>query len=309
MVAAGPNRRTVRQLTALFLATILTGCAVGPPAIDGNLDRQREQAHEALDRWASAVAAAGGQQSFSMTESRTGQIGSWEPDVGDNNKAALYGGLVEATAELSPDTPAPDEVRWDNGISLQVQLISAVEALNEIRTDPEDVSCQGCARLTPLKVTGATLSTKKILTSRGSATAPVWEFPLEGSAVRITRVAVTSVQTVTVSPPPWDPDNPLAGLSVESAVGSATGLEMTVIFTGAPDPASQGCGIDYETEAVESSLAVVVILIEHPNPLAGACPAVGATRTAKVQLAAPLGDRAVLEVQQGLPVPVTLTDS
>jgi hypothetical protein len=38
-----------------------------------------------------------------------------------------------------------------------------------------------------------------------------------------------------------------------------------------------------------------------------ACDLVGYRREATVQLAAPLGDRAVLEVKQGLPVPVTLT--
>jgi hypothetical protein len=37
------------------------------------------------------------------------------------------------------------------------------------------------------------------------------------------------------------------------------------------------------------------------------CTSVGARRTAEVELAAPLGDRAVLEVVQGLPVPVRLT--
>ncbi len=39
----------------------------------------------------------------------------------------------------------------------------------------------------------------------------------------------------------------------------------------------------------------------------GACTADGARRTASVELAAPLDERAVLEVQQGRPVPVVLT--
>jgi hypothetical protein len=50
---------------------------------------------------------------------------------------------------------------------------------------------------------------------------------------------------------------------------------------------------------------VVVIIEIHANPTPGACSAVGAIRTAKVTLAEPLGDRVVLEVQQGLPVVVT----
>lgn len=73
-----------------------------------------------------------------------------------------------------------------------------------------------------------------------------------------------------------------------------------------PDPGSQQCGADYTGEAVESANAVVVIIIEHPHADTMGCTALGALRTAPVELARPLGDRAVLEVRQGLPVPVTL---
>ena len=76
---------------------------------------------------------------------------------------------------------------------------------------------------------------------------------------------------------------------------------------GAPFRADQPCGEDYTAEAVESDLAVVVIVMRHPHVTIGACTAVGAPRTATLKLAAPLGDRTVLEVQQGRPVPVTLT--
>jgi len=47
---------------------------------------------------------------------------------------------------------------------------------------------------------------------------------------------------------------------------------------------------------------------EHPHfGLSWACTAVGAFRTADATLSAPLGNRAVLEVTQGMPVSVTLT--
>jgi hypothetical protein len=67
--------------------------------------------------------------------------------------------------------------------------------------------------------------------------------------------------------------------------------------------------VDYTAEAIESELAVVVIVHERPYDGSGAsttaCDLAGALRTAKVTLGYPLGKRAVLEVQQGLPVPVT----
>lgn len=289
----------MRALMTFLLTMSLGGCALVPGA-GGDLARQRQQAHAELDRWAAAVAAAGGRQGFAVTGSQTGQIGDWELAVGDNNKAALLSGVVEATVQLPTDTPPPGEVRWEDGGTVQVPLVSAAQALEEIQAEGSD--CGGC---TPLKVTGATLSTATVSTSRGPATVPIWAFSVVGTAVQITRVAVAPAQSVTVSPPPWDPNNPPVGLSIESAVGSATSRELTVTFTGAPGPASESCGADYTAEAVESTLAVVVIVIEHRNPLPVACSAVGAERTATVQLAAPLGDRAVLEVTQGLPVPVT----
>jgi hypothetical protein len=57
----------------------------------------------------------------------------------------------------------------------------------------------------------------------------------------------------------------------------------------------------------ESETAIAVIVVQHTNGFAGACSAVGATRTAWATVAQPLGDRAVLEVIQGLPVSVRLT--
>ena len=91
---------------------------------------------------------------------------------------------------------------------------------------------------------------------------------------------------------------------IPAATGRPEDRSLTVTFVGAPDPGSKPCGADYTAEAVESPLAIVVIVVIHANPTSGACALVGAVRTAPVALAAQLGNRAVLEVQQGLPVPL-----
>jgi len=85
-----------------------------------------------------------------------------------------------------------------------------------------------------------------------------------------------------------------------------SGTELTVAFVGAPDPGDKPCGEDYTAEAVESDLAVVVIVTRHPNATIGGCSLVGALRTATATLAVPLGDRVVLDLQQGTPVRVEL---
>lgn len=266
------------------------------------LDRERQQALDDLQRWADAVAAAGGQQGFVVVGDATGQIGDWEEPVGSNNKRALMAGKVVASAALSDETPAPAEVRWQDGSVRTLPTISAAQALKDLQT----AGNQDCPECDDLKVTAAKLTTAQIVTSRGPATVPAWEFSLQGTAVHVTRVAISASASVSVSPPPWNPSDSPVGLSIDSASGRVGGRQLTVTFGGAPDPGSKPCGADYTAEAVESPMAVVVIVIEHRNSFAGPCLLVGATRTATVQLASPLGDRAVLEVMQGLPVPVTL---
>lgn len=267
-----------------------------------NVERLERQAHTALTRWADAVAAAGGPSPMILVGDPTGQIGEWELEVGDNNKRALYAGMVEAPDGVPGEQPPDSEVRCPDGTTATVPVLSAQRAVTAI----QDSATAPCGDCTMMQITAAALTNESIETSRGPATGPVWEFTLQGTAVKVTRVAIAD--PVTVVPPQWDGSDPPGGLAIDSATGTAGGSELTVDFVGAPDPGDKPCGEDYTTEAVESDLAIVVIVIRHPNmPLFGACSAVGARRTATVELAAPLGDRAVLEVQQGLPVPVALT--
>lgn len=303
--------RILGAAAALLVVSAMTGgCGSGGSQVGrgggDSLDRLRQQAREALDRYAKAVTDAGGKQGFVPVGELTGQIGDWEADKGEN-KALLMTGLIVAMTAL-PEAPQPTgTVVWDGGATLTVPLISAGDALQHLIASAG--TCGGCALQTPLEVTGARLTTARIDTTRGTATAPAWEYRLKGTAVRVTRVAVGSSATVTVIPPSWDPYHAPVGLSVESATLSAAAPQrLTVYLTGSPGPGDQPCGADYTAEAVESAHAVVVIIIEHPHNGGGDnCSTVGARRTATVDLAAPLGERAVLEVKQGMPVKVTLT--
>lgn len=230
----------------------------------------------------------------------TAQVGDWELQVGDNNKRALMAGLVEVPSDLSAAVPPAGEVRWDDGTTTTVPLLSAQQAAAAIKS-----SAGVCTDCRPLMITAARLTTGPVETSRGHATAPVWEFTLRGTAVTLTRAAFAHPVTVARLP---EGSGSSIGVAIDSASGTAGGRELTVTFAGAPLPGDKPCGEDYTTEAVESDLAVVVIVTRHPNvPLIGGCSAVGAYRTATAELAAPLGERAVLDIQQGLPVPVALT--
>ena len=295
--------RTRDLVAALIAAAGLSACvqALPIPGAGGVSDGERQQAQEALTRWAAAVEVAGGDQGFVPVGELTGQVGDWEVEVGDNNKPALYAGLLVPIAKLSTETPAAAKIRWDDGRTKTVRPMSAIAALEALKA-AGDHSCSECA---PLQVTGARLSTVTIQTSRGPATAPAWLFTLKGTKVVATRIAVATADAVVVTPPPWDSNNSPAGLHIDSATAAVDGRQLTVAFTGAPDVADKPCGADYSAEAVESDSAVVVIT--HPNGAAVACSAIGATRTATATLTRPLGERTVLEVTQGLPVSVVVT--
>ncbi len=287
------------------VALLLVGCAApvrapgesGIPTVSARPepeDRLQRQANDALERWAEAVRANGG-ASITFVGELTSQIGEWEDEVGDDNKAALQAGMVEAVTDLPEERPGRRDVKWVDGSRVSVEVFSARQALDEL-TGSANADCEGCE---PLAVTDANLATGLVETSTGPAEVPMWVYSVRGSAVRITRVAVDG--SVSVDPPPWDADDPPEGLSIDLAIGEPRSKELDVEFVGAGD----SCGFEYEAETVESELAVVVIVTAEPGPEGTqGCRAIGQLRTAKVTLSAKLGDRVVLEVRQGLPVPV-----
>jgi hypothetical protein len=319
------RQRIVAALVAVLLfATGLSGCtaaapssnpgsptgsptkSAGPGSSSPSSAIYHQEAQADLARWDDAVAKAAGPSAFVPVGDLTGQVGDWEEAVGNNNKPALMSGLVNAAVALPADTPPDGQLHWHDGGSTTVRLISAQQALTDLQADGAGLG--GCPDCVPLEITGAQLTTGTIATSRGPADVPVWEFTLQGTTVRITRVA--AADRVTVVPPDWDPYNAPIGISIDSATGTVDGRELTVTFVGAPDTGDKPCGSDYTAEAVESANAVVVIVTEHPYtgtyPQNWGCADVGARRTAVAELAKPLGGRAVLEVKQGLPVTVHL---
>jgi hypothetical protein len=305
-----------RWILAIGVLALLGGCGRAQPVPvefgdtfneQQDLERQRRQAREALVRYDRAVEDAGGAPLFVPIGELTRQVGDWESS-NEQNKSALGSGVI--THATLPAAPRPRAtVVWDDGARRTVPLVSAEQALDQLIKDGR--ASGACPECRPLEVTGARLTEGQLPTTRGPATVPVWEYTFEGTAVRATRVAVDATAIVTVIPPPWDAVNPPSGLGIDHATTAAGSPRLVVSFTGAPGTGDQACGADYTAEAVESKHAVVVIVIAHnsapplkPNE---ACNALGAPRTATVDLARPLGERAVLEVMQGLPVGVTTT--
>ncbi|MFF5081446.1 hypothetical protein ACFY36_30735 [Actinoplanes sp. NPDC000266] len=289
-----------RRLAGVVAVMAIGGCAttepVAGPVEEATAVPADQRAREMLASYDKAVRAAGAGPRFVPAGGLTGHIGGLEPE-NEHYKAAIGAGRIEATTTLPAAPRKAGSVIWPGGERLPVPLIDAGEALEQVIAE-NGGDCLGC---TPVPVTGAKLATTRIPTTRGEATVPAWEFTLKDSTFRITRVAVAPSKALTYTPP--------AGTSGGPAAESATtsGRAVTLRFTGSRAPASEPCGADYPARAVESPHAVVVIIEEQPHDGDEICPMIGFSRTATVELTEPLGERAILDVQQGQPVPLVLT--
>jgi hypothetical protein len=288
----------LQVLTVIAIAAVAIGCSGTLPfgstsnaASTPAADRIHQQANDALARWADALRKSGG-ATITFVGPLTDQIGDWESAVGGNDKIALLSGAVTASPPLSDDAPSRSKVSWVDGSSVDVDVLSAAASLRHLVAD----GAGKCGDCTPLLVTDAKLATSLVQTSVGPANVPAWVFTIKGTQVRVTRVAVDP--SVTVDPPPFNADRPPDGISIDAAYGKPDSRKLTVTFN------ADSCGFDYSEDTVESDLAVVVIVVAQPIPSAACGRGVGRSETVVLTLADPLGKRAVLEVRQGLPVPV-----
>ncbi|WP_249999136.1 hypothetical protein [Actinoplanes sp. M2I2] len=299
-----------RRLWWVAAVAMLAGCAgapapgpVGPgetPQADVR-QRLRERAGVVLANYQRAV---GNRELVVVWGQETTVSGALEP-LNEHLKTAIGAGRLEAAGELPATPRRRGEAVWSGGRRLSLPLLPAREALRLLAVDDD---CPECVRH---PVTGARLTTMRVSTTRGMATVPAWEFSLEDTKARVLRMALDSGPPVRVDPPAGSPDDVPDGAVAESA--RVDGKRLTVALTGSREGADQPCGEDYVAEAVESDTAVAVLVQvrrysgptpEVPPGAAFGCLTVGFPRTATVTLAEPLNGRAVLEVQQGQPVPL-----
>jgi hypothetical protein len=156
-------------------------------------------------------------------------------------------------------------------------------------TRNDSVTCGNC-----MKIVGATLTTLSMPTWRGDLTVPVWQFefaPGDEPAVPMTRVAIKDA----VGPEYWDNWGRFAP-TTDGAYGAPADTEITVAFGGGV------CDTGHSITAVESNLAIVPIITTTVRPGPCILPRVGYALL--LQLGAPLGQRAVLDLENGWPAPV-----
>ena len=193
-----------------------------------------------------------------------------------------------------PARPLPGVVRWADGTTLRLPLLTARAAFAELAAQRPCGGPSACGQLT---VTGAQPGLVTVRTSRGLASVPAWRFTVAGLGWRVGEVAVAR-NALAVLPgygpiPPAGQNTP--GVNAMTAV-STDGRTLTLSFTGS------ACDAAWGAYRYESHGTVVVGSWEKPAAGNTPCPAVGMPRTARVTLARPLGTRVILDVASGLPL-------
>lgn len=217
-------------------------------------------------------------------------------------------------------------------------VVSATDALAALRMQPRPeiaIACPvggTCPGVGPQRITGAELGLMSAWDGREQILVPAWFFTVEGSTRPVTIVAVADRYLADPAPsggtgggtsggssgsaiPPGEPATPVpaptaSDLPLPVGPGGATSYRVTS-YTPSADGTSLvlrtegGVCTDYAGSAAEAGGTVTVTITGTPNkPSDVACPAIAKVVEVTVALRAPLGARAVVDVD-GSAVPRT----
>lgn len=235
-------------------------------------------------------------------------------------KEAFLAGRYTAAVSTWPTAPSQGQIAFDGGATMTVPLQSAADAYAQLAAHPAECPpaiepstpappdnggaasasaapgnagpSVGCVRL---RITHVEFGSVAVLTSRGEARAPAWLFTVNGLGAPIARVAVAP-SAITLPPAEADPGVRLPSIARADSLVSVDGRTVTFrIAVGA-------CEHGFQPLVYETATSVVVGGTAIPDPGVTACPAIGLVKPVVAHLAAPLGDRLVLDVIGGQPL-------
>jgi hypothetical protein len=280
---------------SVLIVLLLAGCGQAQPdgAAPPSSTGFEKRAAEVAEAWRASALAESWRGGFVPLQELV--VLPQNPGFDGTTKMAYANGWFRSTTQLSTKAPGDGSVRFRDGENMSVPLISAAEAYRSLnRRHPPCPSASG--RCTPLTVTGVKLGTVQVRTSRGAATVPAWLFTVDEIAGPLARVAVAPAAISTLPPPSPAPVG--SGLAGATDITKVDGATLTYrLFTGA-------CDKDV-TPLVYEADDIVVIGGHVGSSGEGPCVAMAVMKPVTVTLAAPLGDRVVLDISGK---PLTLPD-
>ncbi len=288
-------RRSAVAAAVLALAAV-AGCSSGSPSAP--MPPVASQLKSALKHWSAFPASAATRPLVVAAEvSVTGPEAF--PDGAD--KKAFAEGAIDLPRSL-PTGP---------GHAAGYALLSASAAARQLTASqtpaashqtpapsPQASQASQAFPSTRLTVTGVKLGTGLFSTDRGRKTLPAWQFSFRGIS------GTANVLAVAGSGRFWP-----AGLhqlpTDVSAVQPGRNGRALVLTAGGAKEGNGPCEASYSVRQRSSAAAVAVYVVETDHGGAGVCPADGFRVTVPVTLAAPLGNRVLVNALTFAPIPVT----
>ncbi|MEV6863679.1 hypothetical protein AB0M44_22065 [Streptosporangium subroseum] len=272
---------------AWFLSLVLLLSADGSRSRTPS-EKFQDRASEVIDRWRGSEIDRAWREGFVPLDGL-----DVEPEwmgMPDWVGVSKTNGTWALDVDLPTGSPTSTQLRWPDGSTLTVPLITAATAYAE-RSKPDDFVEEDCppGGCTTLRVTGAELRDIPLLTSRGKIQAPAWHFTVEGVKQKFIHVAISPSATTARPTPP------------EGEYGEV------VAFEPVPKKPRElllqyehgSCDRTHGTRAYETRDLVVVDVDVRSG--AGLCLGVGLTDQIAITLSRPLGNRLLLDSGTGLP--------
>jgi hypothetical protein len=204
---------------------------------------------------------------------------------------AVTDGRYRLAVPLPRKPPRPGVVEFPDG-DLKVPLLSATAAYRALDRGRPAAGCirPGCP---PLAVTGASLGTVLVSSSRGLALAPAWQFSLAGQLLPVMRLAVAP-PAVAALPHPITPEHDVRYRPVVNAIRDPGDPRRVTIWLKVGR-----CDVHPHTAVTETGHAVAAGLVTPRYTCSS--PEAGGFYQTTITLRAPLGARLMFDASSGLP--------
>src|SRR5262249_659396 len=129
-----------------------------------------------------------------------------------DNKFIMYGQPMLVDAALPDAPPGPGELRWPDGSTRSITVLSAAGAVVAIQDqsrhlgiwcEPSVSAGPACESIHAVPITGARFTTVSLDAVDGPVTTPAWEFTFAGYQTRAITPAVSLQEALGWPGPPW----------------------------------------------------------------------------------------------------------
>ncbi|NJP31982.1 hypothetical protein [Micromonospora thermarum] len=312
----------MRRMVALLSLSLLAAAGCAPAGSEPSVAPPSQRVRPAFDERAAQVAEAWRPDSrwnsgYVPLQEPTVLVG--KPGFSPDTETAFLAGWYREQIPLPTARPADGTVRFPDG-TLTVPLIGAAEAYRQLDQGdpppcvgrpkepgtpppatpggPDDAASSGPqTACIPLTVTAVELGTVPVRTSRGEAQVPAWLFTVDELTARVARLAVAPAAVGAVPEPTAPAAPPPDGVVGAQDLRAVDGATLTVrLGTGACDTGTTPLVLERDD---------VVVVGGGVIRSTGVCTDQLVLEPVTVRLAAPLGERPVLDVLTGAPLRLT----